>query len=116
MFADQSVLAQPFIDTCIALVAVVFFTFIGHWIQSRRFDDGDLLERLAMNAVFGLIFAVGIGVTIMTRRVGIFLVQPLVLLVLACWANKRLRACIKGCIAASLSEPANAPVVEQARL
>lgn len=46
-----------------------------------------------MNAVFGLIFAVGIGVTIMTRRVGTFLVQPLVLLVLACWANKRLRAC-----------------------
>ncbi|MBK8093734.1 MAG: hypothetical protein IPK32_17610 [Verrucomicrobiaceae bacterium] len=92
MFSNPTVLAQPFANIFTALVCLVLFAVVGHLLTARRFDDGDALKRLALNLVFGMIFTIGIGITLYFGRAGIHLMPPLVLLGFAFWARRKFAA------------------------
>ena len=92
MLSHSSVLAAPVIDSLVTLVVLLLFGAIGFVIGGKRSDSGELLDRLAGSLVLGMLFVIGIGVTLIYGRPGIHTLTPLVLMGYAFMARQKLTA------------------------
>jgi hypothetical protein len=88
--SPSSVLASPVTDSFVVLAVLALFAAVGWWLGGGRCDDGELLDRLAVSLVLGMLFVIGVGVTMLYGRAGMHTVTPLLLLGFSTLARRRI--------------------------
>lgn len=80
MFSHETVLPQPIGNVVTAFACLALFALIGRVLNGRALGEGDALERWAFAWVTGMLFTVGVGVTVMFGKGGLHLLHPVLLL------------------------------------
>lgn len=81
MLAHPSVLPRLAYDLPVTLVVLLIVGLAGRFLYGSRRESQDAVEHLAISLVTGLLFVVGLGVTILFHRVGVHSIVPLVIAV-----------------------------------
>ena len=90
MLSNPSVLPYPVLDTFVATATLALFALVGRALAGDRLHGSDALERLASWLVMGMLFVIGLGVTLVYQRAGAHTVIPLILVGTALIARRRL--------------------------
>jgi hypothetical protein len=92
MFTHSSVLPNIGVHLLLAAAALTFFAAVGRLLNGNRLHGAEPFERLIGMMVFGLLFSVGLGVTLVFRRIGVHTLVPIILGVAAITAHRRMAA------------------------
>ena len=89
MFSDPSILQPLWQHLSIAAAVLVASVATGRLLGDDSLHGRDRFFRLVSMMVIGLLFLVGIGVTVIYQRLGIHTLVPLILIGYAAWVRQR---------------------------